>query len=517
MAALADELTAYHAYFAPLFQRRAQRAWAAVDRRGLLRADVPRKNVEALALRLRGAGPQAAKTGRALPQFIGAGAWDDSAILAAPHRLVDETRGEDDGVLISEGSDLPQHGRPAVGVARPWGGATGKTDTCQAGVYLGYASRRGYTVLDRRRSLHAAWCAEDQQDRWRACALPDGVRVQTKVDVAAELVEGVGVQRPRRVRARWLTCAAGSGQDPALRDRVAATSLWYLAAVPGSTRVWPVQDLAPGLDGPRPWRGVPPTPSGRRGRSVTQERLHPDRPRPVRVDTLLPRIPAPAWRRYRILEGRNGPRSAACAARRVVTTRHRLPGPELWVLFRRAVKDPTEEAGEEPEVKIYLSNAPPDIPLGAWVRVSGLRWPSEACVAEGQGDGGLDHDELRAWRGWHHHMTLVILAHHVLVRMQQRLTQRGGACAAPRAPGPARVPGPARGAPPPAPGSRRVEPDPRPSPATGRAAAAHARHRRHPGPRVLPAAAQGGRLLLPAQAPLAPTRPASSAVIKVSL
>jgi len=293
--------------------------------------------------------------------------------------------------------------------------------------------------------------------------------------------------------------------------------LWYLAEVPGITRVWPVQDLATGLDCPRPWMWVPPTPSGRRGRSFTKERLHPDRPRHVRVDTLLPRIPAHAWRRYRILEGSKGPLIADFAALRVVTTRHSLPGPEVWVLFRRAVKDPTEEAGEEPEVKIYLSNAPPDIPLGALVRVSGMRWPIESCFAEGKGDVGLDHYELRSWRGWHHHMTLVILAHHVLVRMQQRLNQRGGACEAPRAPGPARVPGPARGAPPPAPGSRRVEPDPSPSPATGRAAAAHARHRRHPGPRVLPAAAQGGRLLLPSQAPLAPTRPASSAVIKVSL
>jgi len=33
----------------------------------------------------------------------------------------------------------------------------------------------------------------------------------------------------------------------------------------------------------------------------------------------------------------------------------------------------------------------------------------------------MDHYELRFWRGWHHHMTLVILAHHFLVRLRQRL------------------------------------------------------------------------------------------------
>src|SRR5579863_6401747 len=71
---LAEELAAYHAHFAPLFARREQRAWAEVYLRGLLIAAVPRKNVEAMALRLLGAGPQAARTVRALQQFIGTGA-----------------------------------------------------------------------------------------------------------------------------------------------------------------------------------------------------------------------------------------------------------------------------------------------------------------------------------------------------------------------------------------------------------------------------------------------------------
>ena len=53
---IADDLGAYHARFAPLFARQEQRAWAEVYLRGLLVADVPRKNVEAMALSLLGAG-----------------------------------------------------------------------------------------------------------------------------------------------------------------------------------------------------------------------------------------------------------------------------------------------------------------------------------------------------------------------------------------------------------------------------------------------------------------------------
>src|SRR5258708_10715 len=57
-------------FHAPLFYRREQREWAAIYVRGLLTADVPRKNVEAMALRLLGAGPHAEQQVRVLQQFL---------------------------------------------------------------------------------------------------------------------------------------------------------------------------------------------------------------------------------------------------------------------------------------------------------------------------------------------------------------------------------------------------------------------------------------------------------------
>src|SRR3954454_4938026 len=108
LAGVAEGLAASHSPFAPLFQRREQRTWAEVYLRGLLTAEVPRKNVEAMSLRLLGAGPGADRRVRALQQFIGEGAWDDDGLLAAHRRLVDETLGEDDAVLIIDGSDIPK-------------------------------------------------------------------------------------------------------------------------------------------------------------------------------------------------------------------------------------------------------------------------------------------------------------------------------------------------------------------------------------------------------------------------
>ena len=44
----------------------------------------------------------------------------------------------------------------------------------------------------------------------------------------------------------------------------------------------------------------------------------------------------------------------------------------------------------------------------------------EACCEDGKQYLGMGDDEVRGWRGWHHHMTLCILAHGLLVRAHLR-------------------------------------------------------------------------------------------------
>src|SRR5260221_13087929 len=78
---IVEELAAYHASFAPCFHYQAQRQWSEVYLRGLLVADVPRKNIEAVALRLLGAGEAADRQGRALPHFVGEGALGEAAVV----------------------------------------------------------------------------------------------------------------------------------------------------------------------------------------------------------------------------------------------------------------------------------------------------------------------------------------------------------------------------------------------------------------------------------------------------
>jgi len=425
LAEVGAELATYYASFAPLFTRREQRAWAEVYLRGLLIADVARKNVEAMALRLLGAGPQAARQVRALQQFIGAGAWDDEAILAEHHRFVAETLGELDGVLILAGSDVPKRGGHSAGVAAQWCGATGKTDNCQAGVFLGYASRKGYTLLDRRLFLPEPWFDDAHGPLWRACRIPAEVVFQTKAELGAAMVEQM--QARGDLPATWLVCDEWFGRNQALLDRIYAAGLWYLAAVPRTTQVWPLREPADGRRvRPRPLAWLPSRAASGKGRKATHERLHPQSPPAVPVETLAAQLARRRWRRYRVLEGRKGPIVADFVTLRVLASRRGyregLPGPEVWLLIRRPLPAPGQS--EPSELKYYLSNAPADTPLAELIRVCGMRWPIECCFEEGKGQVGMDHYELRFWRGWYHHMTLVILAHHFLVRLRQRLMQR---------------------------------------------------------------------------------------------
>jgi SRSO17 transposase len=431
LAEVGEELAAYQAHFAPLFARREQRAWAAVYLRGLLLADVARKNVEAMALRLLGAGPQAARQVRALQQFIGEGAWEDDALLAEHQRFVAQTLGEEDGVLILDGSDVPKRGVHSAGAASQWCGATGKTDTCQAGVFLGYASRRGYTLLDRRLYLPEVWFDDEHAARWQACRIPAETVFQTKAELGAELVEQV-CQRGE-LPATWLVCDEWFGRNQALLDRMDAAGLWYLAEVPRSTQVWPLREPTDGRRvraRPRAW--LPPRAASGKGRKGTHDRLHPHSPPAVPVETLAAQLARRRWQRYRLLEGRKGPSVADFVALRALASRtgyrEGVPGPEVWVLLRRPLPMPGQRT--PPEVKYYLSNAPADTPLAELIRICGMRWPIECCFEEGKGELGMDQYELRFWRGWHHHMTLVILAHHFLVRLRQRLMARASASAA---------------------------------------------------------------------------------------
>lgn len=161
--------------------------------------------------------------------------------------------------------------------------------------------------------------------------------------------------------------------------------------MPQDTRVW------------RERAGVGlPVPSAK-GRKPTKERAETP---PETVLDIANALGPQQGTRPPIKEGSQGPLIADFAVLGVVGVRDELPGPSVWLVMRRCVSTG--------ELKTYLWNAPPDLPVDRLVWPSGMRWPIEPCFEDGKQYVGLGDYQIRSWPGWHHPMTLCILAHFFL-------------------------------------------------------------------------------------------------------
>jgi SRSO17 transposase len=396
IAHLVEELRAYHAIYSPLFQRREQREAAHSYLQGLL-ATLPRKSIEPMVLAVDGVAPKAV---RAMQSFISEGQWNDERLLHQHWKEVEVDLGAAEGVLMVDGSDFPKQGSHSVGVKRQYCGELGKRANCQAGVCVGYGSSQGYTMLDRRLYVPTEWLTDEAYaERRKQCGLPPDLTFKTKPELAQEML--VAVVQSQALRCRWVVADEAFGGNPAFLDGVAGLGLWYFAEVPHSTRVW---EARPATHVP-PWRG--------RGRHPQRGRLVEGAPAARTVLAMAGALPAEAWTRQTIKEGSQGPMVAEFAAIRVIAVRDTLPGPDVWLMLRRHL--------ETGELKTYLCNAPVDTALAKLVHMSGMRWPIETCFEDSKQLLGMGDYEVRSWTGWHHHMTLVILAHFFVVRMSLRL------------------------------------------------------------------------------------------------
>ena len=395
---LITDLAAYADAFLPDFSRKDQAPWAHRYLQGLV-SDHPRKSIE----------PMAVAHGfpiRSMQAFIGASPWRTAPLVQRHQLLVAQTLGEDDAVILVDESGMPKQGQHSAAVAPQYCGALGKLANCQVGVYLGYASRKGYTLLDGQLFVPEGWFADDHAAMRLEVALPADLTFKTKPELAVDLVQAL--LKRATVPARWLAADALYGDSPAFRDAIAALGLWYFTDVACSTLIW---RRHPALIIP-PWSG--------RGRKPTKQRLKTASNRPYRVDEVLQRLPKTAWVRGTIKEGSKGPIICDFAFVRITEARQGLPGPRLWLVIRRNVADPRV-------VKFYFSNAPETIAALELVRMSGMRWPVELTFEEGKDELGMDQYETRSWLGWHHHMVLVMLAHHFLVWVRVRWFERAPA------------------------------------------------------------------------------------------
>ena len=89
------------------------------------------------------------------------------------------------------------------------------------------------------------------------------------------------------------------------------------------------------------------------------------------------------------------------------------PQARPWhLIVRRKIDAPTE-------IKYSLGNAPADTPAPRLAFMQGQRYWIEQALQQGKQDVGWGDYPVRGWRGWHHHLALVMMA--MLFLLEERL------------------------------------------------------------------------------------------------
>jgi SRSO17 transposase len=353
-----QHLSRFITRYLPFFFRPEQRKHAEVILKGKL-TGLKRKTTEPIAI-------DKNLKRRPLQQFVGAGGWADDTVLCELCRHVDAELGEPKGALVMDGSGFPKKGTESCGVARQWCGCLGKVDNCQVGVFLGYVAERGKALIDSRLYLPEEQ-ANDTKHRNKTY-VPKEITFQEKWRIGLELVKTSG----QKVTHGWVLGDDEFGRVIELRQELRKDEERYVLDVPCNTSV---RDLS-------------------EGKSARFER----------VDEWAARQSKKRWKKVRLPGGEKGPREVRVLQQLMETKDdQRRLGPKDRVVVIKTLE-------EKPQVWYTVSNAAKEIPVQEVAKAHGWRHGIEELLEEGKQEVGLKDYEVRSWTGWHHHMTLTMLA-----------------------------------------------------------------------------------------------------------
>jgi len=378
---LTQKLICFVESFANCFQNKEQIFNATAYLKGLA-SDLAAKSIEPIAIKILGE-----EKVRALQHFITGSPWSETKVLDRNKEDVLRKIAAPDGMATIDSSEFPKKGKHSAGVTRQYCGNMGKVENCQSGVFLGYASNKGYAFLDAKLYMPEKWFGDDYVSLREKAQVPTELTFQTKAQIALELLEKA--KKCAAFSCQWVGMDSFFGKDAAFRDAI-GENYYYFADVYDNTQVW----LEMPEIGLPPYKGKGPYPQKERPLTNSIQVCE------VAKDPSLP------WERVNLGEGAKGPIFAEIVRLRVIERRDDMPGKECWLFMRK---------NADGKIKYAFSNAPVDIPMEEMTRASSMRWSIEQLFQEGKRYLGMDHYETRSYPGWHRHMTLVFLIMHFLL------------------------------------------------------------------------------------------------------
>lgn len=357
----ADQLQTLSHLIGHRFLRSEPRHRALAYLQGLL-SPVERKNSWQLAEQAGDASPYGVQ------HLLGRAQWSADAVRDDLRAYVIEHLADPDAVLIVDETGFLKKGDKSAGVARQYSGTAGRIENCQIGVFLVYASSKGRTFLDRELYLPKAWT--DDTQRCAEAGVPEEVCFATKLQLGRRMLARAFTAN---VPARWVAGDSVYGNDSQMRSWLDQRRQAYVLGVTAQLRLWTGQKREWASEVVRSW-------------------------------------PDSKWQQLSCGAGSKGERVYEWAQ---MVIRKGDDGWQRWLLARRSLNDSNE-------VSYYVVGGPKQTTLEEMAQVAGTRWAIEESFETGKGEVGLDHYEVRSWKGWYRHITLAMLAHAYLTVMRAR-------------------------------------------------------------------------------------------------
>jgi SRSO17 transposase len=392
-----NELRGFHEQFTDCFHRSESREHFFNYMAGQF-SPLERKSIEPIALAIEDGNV------RAMQRFVSVAQWDDPKIGFKYRSLVFNDLGSPDAAIIFDESGFVKKGQDSIGVARQYCGTIGKVDNCQVGVFAGYVSENGYALIDKRLFIHEQWFTDEYEARRKKCDLPEDIVFRTKPQLAVEMLNTI--HQEKILPFKYVLGDSIYGGSPEFIKAVESLpGITYFVSISKATQCW----LKRPMTVTRQYRWG--------GKVRTKTTLVDTDSKPIRFDELAKNINDYFWYRRQVSEGTKGPIVYEFTRRQVILSDEGLPGETVWLLVRRTI-------GDNPEYSYFVCNGSGSMRLKTLVWLSGLRWAIEQCFEETKTDLGMDHYEVRKFRGWHHHMLTCMLAHFFLWHLKIRLGKK---------------------------------------------------------------------------------------------
>lgn len=335
---------------------------------------------------------------QSMQHFLSHSPWEHRPVQDQVAKDADRLLGgSPDSGLIFDETGIPKKGEMSVGVARQWCGNLGKTENSQTAVFGALSMGSHVALIDERLYLPKEWT--DDRKRCKKAGVPDDIEFKTKSQLVIEMVREA---RAKGIRYAWVGVDGGYGKEPDFLSILDKDGEVFMADVHKDQHIY-FQDPAPYL----------PEKTRKMGRTPTRLVAAVES---IRVDKWAAEQPESSWQRITFRESTKGRLQADFLTCRVWTwNKSEHKGRLRHLIVRR-------EIGARDEIKYSLSNAPEDTGIDRLAFMQGQRFFVERAFQDAKSSVGLDHYQVRGWRAWHNHMTMVMLA--MLYMLETRMANK---------------------------------------------------------------------------------------------